>query len=314
MKENFGKPTNTKDIHEDSMLKVAILYDFDGTLAPGNMQEHSFIPNLGMSRDAFWAEVSKFRDDNCCEETLAYMYLMLRKAREEGIVLSKKYLEGLGRSINLFPGVIDWFKRINDFACAFDIEVEHYILSSGNKEIIEGTRIAKHFKKIYASTFLFDEHGVAQSPSYNVSFTTKTQFLFRIEKRALEEKEVRLLNSFVTDDHIHIPFSRMVFIGDGVTDVPCMKLVKDRGGYSIAVYNPSVDDPNEQQKILNQANKLIEEKRISFVSPADYSKNKELQRYVEIILQTIALNHEMNVLNNTNKEALDERRRQHEKD
>ena len=218
---------------------VAIMYDFDKTLCTKDMQEYAFIPSLGMTAPDFWSEVRDMTDREEMDNILAYMFIMVEKAREKHIPITRQMFQEMGAHVEFFKGVTGWFDRITAFGEAVGVQVEHYIVSSGIKEIIEGTEIADHFKKIYACEFLYDESGSIQWPKYAVNYTAKTQFLFRINKGILtiDSKSADILNGYTPEDDRRVPFYNMIYIGDGLTDVPSMKLVKLNGGQSIAVYN-----------------------------------------------------------------------------
>lgn len=262
--------------------RMAICYDFDGTLAPGSMQEYNFIPQLNMTSKQFWQDVSRQARLHYADETIAYMYVMLEKAaRSESVKVTRKAFADYGRTIKLFAGVKNWFARINGFAKSQGVILEHYIISSGIREMIEGTSIAGEFRKIFASSFIYDKSGAAKWPALAINYTTKTQFLFRINKDVLDVWDNRKINKYISKENRRIPFDRMIYIGDGFTDIPCMKLVKDQGGHSIAVYKP-----NSRKKKL--AKELLEENRVNFVVPADYNGGSLLDRKVKLIIRKIA--------------------------
>jgi hypothetical protein len=187
-----------------------------------------------------------------------------------------------GKTVALFPGVKGWFARTNAYARKNGIKLEHFIISSGIKEMIEASGIANKFKKIFASSFGYDANGVARWPALAINYTTKTQYLFRINKGALSVHEHGLVNEYIPHDKRPVPFSNIVFIGDGETDIPCMRLVRDQGGHSIAVYRPG---STKQKK---KASKLITDRRADFIAPADYSKGKQLDKIVNAIIDKIA--------------------------
>ncbi|MEG0359194.1 MAG: HAD family hydrolase [Anaerorhabdus sp.] len=263
-------------------IKVAMMYDFDKTLSPKDMQEFTFIPGLGYKNTKdFWEEVNKISKENKMDSILAYMYMMIKKSKEASKPIRKQDFKGLGKGIEYYPGVLTWFDRINAIGKKLNIEVEHYIISSGLTEVIEGTPIAKKFKKIYACKFYYDENGVATWPSLVVNYTTKTQYIFRINKQILDENEDRALNQYTEEKDRPIPFKRMIYVGDGLTDVPCMKLVKENGGKSIVVYN------KKKKNAKDLAKSLIQQKRANYMSPSDYSSQKEMEKLVSKILENI---------------------------
>ena len=256
---------------------LAIMYDFDHTLSPRDMQEYGFIPDLGMEADAFWHKCVTAMKQNQMDQILAYMYMMLEEAKGK-LIVNRSMLRALGKDVQLFDGVSDWFARVNDYAESKGLVPEHYIISSGLKEIIEGTPIAKEFKEIYAASFCYDEHGVACWPAMAVNYTSKTQFLFRVNKGVLDVTEHRALNEFMPEEKRRVPFSNMIYIGDGLTDVPSMKLTKLNGGHSIAVWQ-------EDERISNE---MLLEGRVDFAVKADYSQGSEMEKTVFAIIDQIA--------------------------
>ena len=259
---------------------VAIMYDFDKTLCTKDMQEYTFIPNLGMTATDFWTESGKLSKGKKMDGILAYMYLMIDKARSAHIKIQREEFVKLGVDLELYNGVESWFERINQIGEDLGIKVEHYIISSGLREIIEGSSIYKHFKEVFACEFLYDENNVACWPKNAVNYTTKTQFLFRINKGILDISKDEELNKYTPEDDRPVPFRNMIYIGDGLTDVPCMKLVKANGGYSIAVYTKG-----KRSKVES----LIEHERVDFISLADYSEGSDLDITVRDILCKMAM-------------------------
>ena len=261
------------------MKKAAVLYDFDKTLCDKDMQEYSLIPSLGYE-DAgeFWKEVIALTKGNRMDSISAYLYLLQKKYAESGKPLRREDFEGLGEKIRLYDGVIDWFGRINEYGRLNGLEMEHYVISSGMGEIIERTPIAKEFTRIYACRYYYNENGIAEWPAMIVNYTTKTQYIFRINKQVLDVNDDEDLNAWIPHNERPIPFERMIYIADGITDVPCMRLVKEYGGKSIAVYHPQKD------KAKNTAQRLIKEGRVDFMSAADYREGSELEQIVKRIL------------------------------
>lgn len=259
---------------------IAIMYDFDKTLITKDMQEYTFIPDLGIESSEFWSIVSKYTKKYKTDSVLAYMYCMLMKTKENGKELKSEYLKDIGKYLELYPGVLDWFDRINEYAHSLGLEVEHYIISSGLKEIICGSQIANKFKEIYASEFLYDDNDNAIWPKLAVNYTNKTQFIYRINKGVLDISDDNKLNKKMLYDDRRIMHSNMIYIGDGLTDVPCMQLTKDHGGVSIAVYT------DESKSV---AKSLLQDERISYITKADYSKNSELEAVMKMVLNKKAL-------------------------
>jgi phosphoserine phosphatase len=264
------------------LIRMAIAYDFDGTLAPGNIQEYDFVPAIGMTKKAFWKEVGELSKQHNADNILAYMMHMLDKADAAHVPVRRENFVSFGRSVPLFEGVSEWFDRINEYSKKKGVKLEHYIISSGIREMIEGTKIAKKFTAIYASSFIYDHNGVAKWPALAVNYTTKTQFLFRINKGVLNVYDNTRINDFVLKKDRPVPFENMVFIGDGETDIPCFRLVKDQGGHAIAVYKPSTRGAKEK------AEKLIKEDRVNFVAPANYANKSEMDNFVKGIIDKVS--------------------------
>jgi len=264
---------------------IAIMYDFDKTLCTKDMQEYTFIPNLGMNASEFWNEANQLREKNKMDQVLTYMYLMFKKTTNNNMVLKRNYLNQMGKEIELFEGVTDWFDRINKFGSENGVVVEHYIISSGLKEIIEGSKIGNKFKQIYASEFFYNEDGNAVWPKLAVNYTNKTQFLWRINKGILDVSDDDNLNIKMMASKRRIANSNMIYIGDGLTDVPCMKLTKDRGGISIAVYT------NKTKEI---AQKLLTDNRINYLAKADYTEGSKIDLIVKKTIKAMAINTELN--------------------
>ncbi|MBQ5799645.1 MAG: haloacid dehalogenase-like hydrolase, partial [Oscillospiraceae bacterium] len=204
---------------------VALLYDFDKTLCTTDMEDYTFIPALGYTPAEFWAKANKFGYENRMDGLLAYMYTMIEECRAQNIRLDREFLVDCGREIELFPGVKDWFARVNAYGESIGVEVEHYVISSGLREIIEGSGIAHEFRQIYACEFFYNAEGLASWPKLDVNFTNKTQFVYRINKGVLDIAEDKKLNDSMPDDSKRVPFTNMVYIGDGLSDVPCMKMM-----------------------------------------------------------------------------------------
>ena len=264
-------------------IRIAIAYDFDGTLAPGNMQEHSFIPRLGLDNDAFWAESNGMAKEHDMDDILAYMQLMLKKAAEKQIPVTKKALLEHGKQIRFFDGVESYFEIINWYAEKRNALIEHHIISSGVRDIIKGTSIAKHFKNIFASGYVFDNQDIAIWPALAINYTNKTQYLFRINKGIHNSYDNSLINKYVEEEKRPIPFSRMIYLGDGETDVPAMKMIKFKGGTAIAVYDPNKRKEKNKPSAKEICEELIRQDRADYLAPADYTENSKLL----IILQNL---------------------------
>ena len=262
---------------------IAFVYDFDGTLAPGNMQEYDFFPKLGIAPAEFWKMANALARKHSIDVVLAYMTLMLDKSRvSEDVKVTRQAFQNYGRRVTLFKGVATWFDRFNARAKAQGLIPQHFIVSSGIREMIEGTPIRKAFKRIFASAFMYEKHGVAQAPGLAVNYTTKTQFLFRINKGVLDVWDNTRINDYVPKSERIVPFERMIYFGDGLTDVPCMRLVKDQGGFSIAVYTPG------EKQARDAALRLVREDRAHCAVPADYTEGRALDQIVAAIVESIA--------------------------
>ncbi len=256
---------------------VAIMYDFDKTLSPRDMQEYSFIPSLQMEAGEFWNKCEEMSKKHQMDSISAYMLAMLQEAEKSNLHLTKEAFNALGKDVQLFDGVESWFKRINDYGNSIGVQVEHYILSSGLEEIVEGTSIAKEFKKIYASKYVYNDYDEPIWPAMVVNYTSKTQFIFRINKGVLDVTDNKTLNASMAEEEKRVPFTNMIYIGDGFTDVPCMKIVRHNGGHSIAVYNGDA----------SAAQDMIAHDRVDFVLKSDYRENTEMETTVKAILDLI---------------------------
>ena len=272
--------------HKEEKPVLAICYDFDKTLSYTDMQAQGYIQSLGLEVEEFWKKSNHLAEDNDMDQNLAYMYMMMEEAKGN-LLFKKDKLEEYGAAVELFPGVETWFERIRDYGLKHGVIVEHYIISSGLKEMIEGTKVAQEntFEKIYASSFYYDHHGLAVWPAQVVNYTNKTQFLFRIEKGVLDVNDPGV-NDYFDPEEIRVPFRNMVYIGDSDTDIPCMKLVNTYGGYSIGVYNPETCD---KKKVY----KMMQDNRIKYFVPADYSDGKELDTLLKAIIKRTAANEKL---------------------
>lgn len=258
---------------------VAIMYDFDRTLCTKDMQDYSFIPSLGMTESEFWQYSNSLGQSEHMDSILAYMYAMVKISKDKNIPLLRQNLVDMGKNVELFKGVEGWFDRITEFGKLSGMQVEHYVISSGMKEIIEGTPISKCFKSIFACEFLYDENGNGVWPKTDVNYTNKTQFVYRINKGVLDVANDNDLNRSMPDDSKRVPFCNMIYIGDGLSDVPCMKMMKAYGGYSIAVYQ------NKDSKVED----LLKRGRVDYIYPADYSENTGLDITVKNIIRKMSI-------------------------
>ena len=268
---------------------VAICYDFDGTLICGNMQENSFIPDLGMDKEEFWKEVKKEAKKNEMDEVLAYMELMMRKAEERNKPFNRDKLEAHGKKVKLFPGVKQWFDNINEAGRKLNLKVDHYIISSGLYEMIKGTPIGGRFKYIFASGYAYDANKTPKFAARSINYTTKTQYLFRINKGILNNWDNESVNAYTDDSERPNPFSRMIYLGDGETDIPAMKMLNYQGGYSIVVYPPASRNNHAKNARRDAtAKNIFEKNRAQFIAEANYGKNRRLFKIVTALLKRIA--------------------------
>ena len=268
---------------------IASLYDFDKTLCTTDMEDYAFIPSLGYTPAEFWGRANAFGWENRMDGLLAYMYTMIQECAAQNIKLDRAFLNHCGESIQLFPGVREWFARINAFGESLGVQVEHYVISSGLREIIEGSGIAQEFREIYACEFYYNENGDACWPKLDVNFTNKTQFVYRINKGILDVSRDKELNDSMPDDSKRVPFTNMIYMGDGLSDVPCMKMMRAYGGQAIAVYQAS----NRQG-----VEKLLADGRVDFIFPADYREGMELDRTVRDILRKMTITDRLLEVNN----------------
>ena len=278
LKKNFY--INMERIAREKKPRMAICYDFDKTLSPNDMQTFTLIPSLGMKSKSFWDETKELAIGNLMDNNLAWMYQLIVRSKACRKSVSKDYFHEIGKDIPLYRGVKTWFSRINSYAEKKGIEIEHYIISSGLKELIEGSSIASEFKRIYASSYYYSPDGVAEWPAQAVNYTNKTQFIFRIAKGIFEEYDERV-NESMKDEDLYIPYQNIVYIGDSATDIPCMRLVKSKGGFSIGVFDPKKDERDKVYQLFN-------DDRITYYAPANYTAKSKLYHYLKQIIDTIA--------------------------
>ena len=266
---------------ESDLPVLAICYDFDKTLSPDDMQAQGFIQSLNVNVNEFWQESNSLAKEHDMDNNLAYMYMMATKSYGKQF-LTKEVLADYGSKVALYKGVSTWFERIRQYGLKQGVQIEHYIISSGLKEMIEGTEMARNgaFKKIYASAFMFDDKGVAVWPAQAINYTNKTQFLFRIQKGVLDINDPGV-NDYIRPEEQRVPFRNMIYIGDSDTDIPCMSLVNINGGHSIGVYDP---DSKNKDKVY----KMMQHHRIRYYASADYTDGSDLDTVVKQIIQKTA--------------------------
>ncbi len=279
---------------------AAFCYDFDKTLTPDDMQAQGYIQAIGYDVAKFWEESNRLAVEHQMDCNLAYMYRMVEGA-EGRLIVNRSALTDYGARVKLYDGVEDWFERIRAYGEQKGIEVEHYIISSGLKEMIEGTLPARQgaFRAIYASSFYFNEKGVAKWPAQAVNFTNKTQFLFRISKGTTDVNDNRV-NDYFPESELRVPFRNFVYIGDSATDIPCMKLVNSYGGHAIGVY----DGARENTEAVFR---MLRENRIRYFTAADYREGSELESLVFRILDKIAADEVLFRFTERNRARLEEK-------
>lgn len=258
---------------------IALMYDFDKTLCTKDMQEYTFIPTVGKTSKGFWGEANALAKQNKMDGVLAYMRLMLETARSAKISIRRENFVEHGEHLEFYPGVEEWFNRIKEYGDSIGVTIEHYIISSGLREIIEGSSVYGDFKAVFASEFLYDENRVACWPKTAVNYTTKTQYPFRINKGVLDVSNDEDLNKFTPEEERRVPFRNMIYVGDGLTDVPCMKQVKAKGGYSVAVYKEGKREYVEDLLLHN---------RVDYISIADYTEGSELDTIIKAIISSMS--------------------------
>lgn len=270
---------------------VALIYDFDGTLSPGNMQEFGFIQAVGKTKEEFWRMSDSIAEGQDASNVLSYMKLMFDEARASGIELRRDKFREFGKDIELYDGIADWwFDEVSRYGKKHGVIVEHYINSSGLKEIIEGSPVADRFKHVFAGSFIYNADGVAEWPGVAVDYTAKTQFIFKINKGIFSARDNKRVNDSVPEEKKRVPFSHMIYFGDGDTDVPCMKIVKMFGGHSVAVFNPS----NHSKK--SSALKLKRQGRVDFAVPASYGPGSGAFQLVCAIINKIKADYDLQQL------------------
>ena len=261
---------------------IALVYDFDGTLSPQPMQEYTVLPRIGIKPADFWKRVNAEARATQSDPMLVYMRHIIESLEREELAIKRADFAAMAKSIKYFPGVSTWFGRVNAYVKlkgAGKVAIRHYLISAGQKEILEGVPIRRHFSQIYASEYHFNHHGIATFPKLLVTDTMKTQFLFRINKG--REAVTDSINEHMPETDRPIPFANMIYIGDGMTDVPSMALTKKNGGYTVAVH-----DDRDGSGIATGL-KLLDAGRVDYIAPADYRKGSKLSRRVELLLDAI---------------------------
>ena len=269
-----------------NLIPMAICYDFDGTLSPGNMQEYGWMKTLNIKKPKeFWTKANNLGLEQEADEVAAYMYQMMMEAKRHNQLIHRATLQKAGKDIELFKGVPTWFSRINKYAEKQGVLLKHYIISSGLKEMISGTPIAKNFAEIFASSFMYDAHGNAIWPAVILNYTSKTQFLFRINKGCEDICDREGVNAYMSNKDRAVPFAHMIYVGDGDTDIPCMQIIRRHNGHAIAVYNPN------RKGAKKKVEHLIPDRRVNIIAPGDYSANSPIDKYVKAIIDKVKAVH-----------------------
>ncbi len=285
---------------KNELITIAICYDFDGTLIPGNMQEYSLFPALGIDdTQKFWHDVKELAKEKEMDEILAYMEHMIRISRERKKPFNKQTITDHGRKLKFFPGVTEWFDAVDSCAAELGLSIDHYVISSGLDDMIRGSSIGDKFKLIFASGFAYDANMVPEFAARSVNYTTKTQYLFRINKGVLNNWDNATVNTYMPYDERPVPFERMIYIGDGDTDIPAMKMINYQGGYSIIVYPPSDKGQSGEEKKKGAEN-IYHKNRAQFLAEADYRRGRRLYQIITALLQRIADEEKYEMNRNTN--------------
>jgi hypothetical protein len=276
----MAKSAAIRSFREFPHRTIAIVYDFDGTLSPLSMQEYTIFPELKIDPKVFWPEVKRVTKENEASEVLTYMRLLADRIVQANVAINKTKLGSLGSKIEYFPGVDSWFDRMDKFVKEQTlgyVKLQHYIVSSGLREILQGTSIAKHFEAIFASQYSFDPFGRPVFVDRVITDVSKTQYLFRINKGVLNLSDS--VNDHMPEDQRPIPFSNMIYIGDGDTDVPSMAVTRKNGGHAFAVHSPG--ESASKCELLFRAN------RVDAYFEADYSTNSRLEIFVKNLLKKL---------------------------
>lgn len=261
---------------------IALVYDFDRTLSPRDMQEPTVLRRLGIPPEQFWDDVGEETRDEQADQILTYMRLLVERIEQERWHIAREHFKEMGEDVTYFPGVENWFDRVNEYVrerVGEDVHLHHYIISAGLKEILDGVSIKHHFRRIYASEYYYNHHNIPTFPKLAINYTNKTQFLFRINKG--REDLDQDINKHMPERERPIPFSNMVYIGDGMSDVPSMNVVRKSGGFAIAVFDPGREGSEKECRNLYDA------ERVDFFAEADYREGSELEGRVYTILDLI---------------------------
>lgn len=258
---------------------MAICYDFDGTLSPGNMQEYGFVKKLGLTAEEFWHNSNSLAKDKQADDILAYMKVTIDESKKRHLPITREDFREYGKSIKFYKGVTQWFDKINAYAMTEHVKLQHFIISSGLKEMLEGSEIASKFTRIFASSFMYDDNGAAVWPAIVLNYTSKTQYLFRINKGCLDVTDTEGVNRHIDRSCRPMPFENMIYIGDGSTDIPCMAMLDKAGGHTLAVYKHGTKE---------KATALNRDGRAHMIAPADYSEGEAIDRFVKAVIHKVS--------------------------
>ncbi len=259
---------------------IAFVYDFDSTLTPRDSCTYSLFPSLGLTTDEFWSMVDSFGRKNRIDPHSAGLLMFKYMAEQRGINFTKEFLCSHGEDVEFCSGVETWFDDINQVANNLGFKPHHYIISGGLGDVIRNTRNAHHFDDIFACEYCYDDNNQALWPAHVINATNKLQFLFRIYKGVFDLGHYTELYDYIPSEDRPIPFKNIIFLGDGDTDVPCLKVTKERGGLSIAIY------PSAYEKA--KAENLVHHNRANDYYAGDYRKDSPLFQRISTHLSQLA--------------------------
>ena len=257
------------------MKKIALCYDFDGTLCSGYMQDQKLLHDCKIEPKNFWIKVANYAKENHCDPTLAYLMLLEQQMRSAGLKVNAETFKKYGRELKLFKGVNEWFSRIKQFGKLHNIEIQHFIISSGLADVIKGCTFIKDINLVYASSYIYDD-GKGVWPKLSVNYSNKVQFLYRINKGTFDVFDQVGVNAKKdSNDSVNIPFENFIFFGDGETDVPCFSVNQKNAGKNICIYEKG------NEKSFDIGKKLYSEGRVHYLLDGDYSENSEIDKLIK---------------------------------
>jgi len=257
------------------MKKIALCYDFDGTLCSGYMQDQKLLHDCKIEPKNFWIKVANYAKENHCDPTLAYLMLLEQQMRSAGLKVNAETFKKYGKELKLFKGVNDWFSRIKQFGKFHSIEIQHFIISSGLADVIKGCTFIKDINLVYASSYIY-ENGKGVWPKLSVNYSNKVQFLYRINKGTFDVFDQVGVNAKKdANDSVNIPFENFIFFGDGETDVPCFSVNQKNSGKNICIYEKG------NEKSFDVGKKLYSEGRVHYLLDGDYSENSEIDKLIK---------------------------------